>query len=130
MLGWAVLWWAGDVATLGACFRAFGDVPLVEVLIIGYFLGHVGNLLPLPGGIGGVEGGMIGVFVACGVPASLAVLGTLAYQLVSTWLPVIPGLGAYWSLRRRVARWREQDGDAGEPPEAPAGQLPGVPAPG
>jgi hypothetical protein len=41
---------------------------------------------------------------------SLAVVGTIAYQLISTWLPVFPGLGAYWSLRRRIARWREQDG--------------------
>ncbi len=118
--------------TFAACFRAFGDVPVVEVLVIGYFLGHVGNLLPLPGGIGGVEGGMIGVFVACGVPASLAVVATLAYQLVSTWLPVIPGLAAYWSLRRRVARWRAEDATgSGEPPPAPpAGRMQDAPAPG
>jgi uncharacterized membrane protein YbhN (UPF0104 family) len=131
-LAWAALWWAADVAALAACFRAFGDVPVVEVLVIGYFLGHVGNLLPLPGGIGGVEGGMIGVFVACGVPASLAVVATLAYQLVSTWLPVIPGLAAYWSLRRRVARWRAEDATgSGEPPPAPpAGRMQDAPAPG
>jgi uncharacterized protein (TIRG00374 family) len=128
MLAWAVLWWAADVATLGACFRAFGDVPVVQVLIIGYFLGHIGNLLPLPGGVGGVEGGMIGVFVACGVPASLAVVATLAYQLVSTWLPVVPGLGAYWSLRRRVQRWRAEDGD--EDHLAPAPHLHGATAQG
>jgi len=50
------------------------------------------------------------VFVACGVPLSLAVVATIAYQAISTWLPVAPGLGAYWSLRRRIARWREEDG--------------------
>ena len=94
------------MATLGFCFAAFGDAPGVGVLILGYFLGHIGNFLPVPGGVGGVEGGMIGVFVACGVPLSLAVLGTLAYQAISTWLPVLPGLAAYFGLRRRVARWR------------------------
>jgi uncharacterized protein (TIRG00374 family) len=120
---WALLWWAGDVATLGFCFAAFGDAPGVGVLILGYFLGHIGNLLPVPGGVGGVEGGMIGVFVACGVPLSLAVLGTLAYQAISTWLPVVPGLGAYFSLRRRVARWREDGG-------APQGELHEAPAAG
>jgi uncharacterized protein (TIRG00374 family) len=109
LLLWAVLWWAADVVTLGFCFAAFGDVPGVGVLILGYFLGHVGNFLPLPGGVGGVEGGMIGVFAACGVPLSLAVVATLAYQAISTWLPVLPGLGAYFSLRRRIARWREED---------------------
>jgi uncharacterized protein (TIRG00374 family) len=109
LLLWAVLWWAADVTTLGFCFAAFGDVPGVGVLILGYFLGHVGNFLPLPGGVGGVEGGMIGVFAACGVPLSLAVVATLAYQAISTWLPVLPGLGAYFSLRRRIARWREEE---------------------
>ena len=106
LLGWSVLWWAADVAVLDACFRAFGEAPALGVLIMGYFLGHIGNLLPMPGGVGGVEGGMVGVFVACGMPLDVAVVGTIAYQVISTWLPVAPGLAAYWSLRRRVARWR------------------------
>jgi uncharacterized membrane protein YbhN (UPF0104 family) len=116
LLGWALLWWAADVAVLDVCFRAFGQAPALGVLVLGYFLGHIGNLLPVPGGIGGVEGGMVGVFVACGVPISLAIIGTIAYQVISTWLPVIPGLAAYWSLRRRIAGWREQNGlEGGEP---------------
>jgi uncharacterized membrane protein YbhN (UPF0104 family) len=114
----ASLWWAADVAVLDVCFRAFGETPPLGTLILGYFLGHIGNLLPLPGGVGGVEGGMIGIFVACNVSTSLAVVATLAYQAVSTWLPAIPGLGAYFSLRRRVTRWREA-----EVPPPPAGQL-------
>jgi uncharacterized protein (TIRG00374 family) len=114
LVGWAVLYWAADVVVLDACFRAFDADIALGVLILGYFLGHIGNLLPLPGGIGGVEGGMVGVFVACGVPLSVAIVGTIAYQVISTWLPVVPGLGAYWSLRRRVARWREADGEGGD----------------
>ncbi len=114
LLGWALLWWAADVAVLGVCFRAFGDAPALGVIVLGYFLGHIGNLVPVPGGIGGVEGGMVGIFVACGVPLSLAVVATIAYQAISTWLPVGPGLGAYWSLRRRIARWRAEDGLRGD----------------
>jgi uncharacterized membrane protein YbhN (UPF0104 family) len=110
LIGWATLWWAADVAVLDACFRAFDSPVPLGVLILGYFLGHIGNLLPMPGGIGGVEGGMVGVFVACGVPLAAAIVGTIAYQVISTWLPVVPGLGAYFSLRRRVNRWREEDG--------------------
>jgi uncharacterized membrane protein YbhN (UPF0104 family) len=123
LLGWAILWWAADVAVLDVCFRAFGPAPKLGVLVLGYFLGHIGNLIPVPGGIGGVEGGMVGVLVACGMPISLAIVGTIAYQVISTWMPVAPGLGAYWSLRRRIARWREQDGIAGKR-SVPAGARP------
>ncbi len=125
LLGWAVLWWAADVAVLAVCFRAFGEVPALGVLVLGYFIGHIGNFLPMPGGVGGVEGGMVGVFVACGVPLSLAIVGTIAYQVISTWLPVAPGLASYWSLRTRVARWRTEDGLVGEAPPVPARRLTG-----
>jgi uncharacterized membrane protein YbhN (UPF0104 family) len=107
----AVLFWAFQIGVLWAAFHAFGDAPPWAVLIQGFFVGMLGNLLPMPGGVGGVEGGMVGVFAACGMPLSLAVVGTIAYQVISTWLPVIPGLGAYVSLRRRVQRWREDSSD-------------------
>ncbi len=60
----AVVWWGFDIATLWACFHAFGpDPPPFAVIVIAYFVGMLGNTLPLPGGIGGVDGGMIGAFV-------------------------------------------------------------------
>jgi uncharacterized protein (TIRG00374 family) len=73
-----------------------------------YFLGMVGNLLPLPGGLGGVEGGMIGAFAAFGVNLDQAVLAVLAYRAISFWLPTVPGAIAYFQLRRTVARWRSE----------------------
>jgi uncharacterized membrane protein YbhN (UPF0104 family) len=125
LLGWAIVWWAADVAVLDACFRAFGGAPALGVLVLGYFLGHIGNLLPVPGGVGGVEGGMVGVFVACGMPLSAAIVGTIAYQVISTWLPVLPGLAAYWSLRRRVGRWRsEGSGEDRDEAALPGARLP------
>ena len=68
----------------------------------------LGNLLPLPGGLGGVEGGMIGAFVAFGVDFDLAVLAVLSYRAISFWLPTLPGVVAYFQLRRTVARWRRR----------------------
>ena len=73
-----------------------------------YFVGTLGNLLPLPGGLGGVEGGMIGAFAAFGVDFNLAVLAVLSYRAISFWLPTLPGAVAYFQLRRTVARWREE----------------------
>ena len=66
----------------------------------------LGNLLPLPGGIGGVDGGMIGAFAAFGVDIGLAVVAVLAYRGFTFWLPTIPGVIAYFQLRKTVERWR------------------------
>jgi uncharacterized membrane protein YbhN (UPF0104 family) len=112
----AVGYWAFDIATLGASFRAFGTVVPVAVLVMGYFLGTLGSLLPLPGGIGGVEGGMIGAFAAFGIPAGRAVIAVLAYRAISFWLPTLPGIGGYVTLRSTVRGWRLADDEQGEAP--------------
>ena len=105
----AVAYWAFDIACLGASFRAFGTVVPVAVLVMGYFIGTLGSLLPLPGGIGGVEGGMIGAFAAFGEPAGRAVIAVLAYRAISFWLPTLPGIGGYVTLRSTVRGWRVAD---------------------
>ncbi|WP_372788257.1 YbhN family protein [Paraconexibacter sp.] len=112
ILGGVVLWWAADIAVLWACFHAF-DVapPATAVLVVAYFTGMLGNLIPLPGGVGGVEGGMVGVLLAFGVATGPAVLAVLAYRLYAFWLPIIPGSVAYFQLVRRVRIWG--DGEAG-----------------
>jgi uncharacterized protein (TIRG00374 family) len=104
----AVAWWGFDIAVLWACFHAFGGSPPTAVVILAYFIGMIGNTLPLPGGIGGVDGGMIGAFTAFGVPVQLAVVAVLAYRGFAFWLPTLPGAMAYLQLRRTVARWQER----------------------
>jgi uncharacterized protein (TIRG00374 family) len=108
----ALLYWGFDIAVLGLSFRAFGHGQPVAVVIMCYFLGTLGSLLPLAGGVGGVEGGMFGAFVAFGVPAGTALIGTLAYRAISFWIPTLPGVLGYVSLRRTVHGWQEEDGRA------------------
>jgi uncharacterized membrane protein YbhN (UPF0104 family) len=110
----SVLWWAGDIATLWAAFQAFGTPPALGIVVLCYFLGQLGNLLPLPGGVGGTEGGMTGAFVACHVSLELTIVAVVTYQLISSYLPALPGLPAYASLRRRMRGW----GGAQPEPEA------------
>jgi uncharacterized membrane protein YbhN (UPF0104 family) len=104
----APAWWGFDISVLWACFHAFGEAPPFTVILMAYFVGMLGNLLPLPGGLGGVEGGMIGAFAAFGVDLNLAVPAVLAYRAISFWLPTLPGAIAYFQLRRTVARWRQE----------------------
>ncbi len=104
----AILWWYFDVLTLWAAFHAFGDPPPFVVLVMAYFVGMFANLLPLPGGVGGVEGGLIGALIAFGVSGSLAIVAVLTYRAFSFWLPTIPGAVAYVQLRRTVQGWKAE----------------------
>jgi putative heme transporter len=122
----ALAWWGFDISVLWAMFHAFGSPPPFTVIWMAYFIGMLGNLLPLPGGLGGVEGGMIGAFAAFGVNFNLALLAVLAYRAISFWLPTLPGAVAYFQLRRTVARWRDEQahpGAAGRGSAAPASAL-------
>jgi uncharacterized protein (TIRG00374 family) len=104
----ALLFWGFQVAVLWASFQAFGDAPHLAVLVMAFFVGMLGNLLPLPGGIGGVDGGMIGALAAFGVDFELAVVAVLVYRGFTFWLPTVPGVIAYLQLRRTVERWRTE----------------------
>jgi uncharacterized protein (TIRG00374 family) len=106
LLGTAA-YWGFNIAILWAAFKAFGASPPFAVLVMGYYVGMLGNLLPLPGGVGGVDGGMIGAFIAFGADDGLAVVAVLTYRAFAFWLPTIPGAVAYFQLRKTVARWRE-----------------------
>jgi uncharacterized protein (TIRG00374 family) len=114
----AIGWWAFDIAVLWACFHAFGTAPPQAVIVMAYFVGMLGNVLPLPGGIGGVDGGMIGAFTAFGVNVQLSIVAVLAYRAFAFWIPTIPGALAYFQLRRTIGRWRRAE--ASRPAEAPA----------
>jgi uncharacterized membrane protein YbhN (UPF0104 family) len=113
----ALMWWGFDIACLWACFEAFGDSPAVGILVVGYFVGMLANTLPLPGGVGSVDGGMIGAFVAFGVDPAAAIVAVLAYRFFAFWLPIAPGALSYATLRRTVAGWEAED--AGEQLPAP-----------
>jgi hypothetical protein len=102
----APAWWGFDICVLWASFHAFGSAPPFPVIVMAYFVGMLGNLLPLPGGVGGVDGGMIGAFAAFGVNFNLAVVAVLVYRAIAFWLPTIPGGIAYFQLRGTVRRWR------------------------
>jgi uncharacterized membrane protein YbhN (UPF0104 family) len=107
-----------DVAMLGVCFAAFGnDVPPVGVLLVAYIIGQLGGLIPIPGGIGGVDGGLIGTLVLYGVDAGDAAVAVIAYRGLLLAIPALLGLPALAVLRRRL-RDEEHDIAACAPGES------------
>jgi uncharacterized membrane protein YbhN (UPF0104 family) len=102
---WQVLagafgYWAFDNAVLWATFKAFGSSPAVTIILMGYLIGQLGGLLPIPGGIGGIDGGLFGALVVYGTPAATTAAAVLAYRVILFWLPLIIGAAAFISLRR------------------------------
>ena len=117
----ALAYWGFDIGALWASYRAFGHSPPGAVLVPGYYVGTAANVLPLPGGIGGVEAGMIGAFVGFRVKASLATLAVLGYRTISYWLPTVPGAVAYLRLRHTAGSpvpKAQPPGAAGATPQA------------
>lgn len=101
--------WAASIGVLWASFHAFGvQVPLA-VVVQGFFLGMVANLFPLaPAGVGAVDAGMIGAFVLFGIPEETVFPAILVFRLIAFWLPVPPGIVAFFQLRKTVHRWETE----------------------
>jgi uncharacterized membrane protein YbhN (UPF0104 family) len=92
-----------DVAMLGVCFTAFGhDVPPAGVLLVAYIVGQLGGLIPVPGGIGGVDGGLIGTLVLYGVDPGDAAVAVIAYRGLLLTIPALLGVPALAVLRKRL----------------------------
>lgn len=100
----AISYYAFDVASLACAFAAFGgDLLPVGIFVLAYSLGHAGAFLPTPGGLGGTEGGLIGVFVAYGAPLSLTAAAVLAYRVFHLGLPAIFGAISLLRIRHTLA---------------------------
>jgi uncharacterized protein (TIRG00374 family) len=105
----AVGFWAMNILILWASFKAYGESPPIGVVVQGFFVGMAANLLPSPaGGVGSVDAGMIASFLLFGVPGEVVFPAVLTYRVLAFWLPIPPGVVAYFQLRRTVARWREE----------------------
>ncbi len=121
----AVGFWAANIGILWAAFHAYGTQVPLGVVVQGFFIGMVANLIPFaPGGVGAVDAGMIGTFVLFDVPTAEVFAAVLTYRLIAFWLPIPPGIVAFLQLRKTVARWEAQR--AAAPPSDGVGRrLPG-----
>jgi uncharacterized membrane protein YbhN (UPF0104 family) len=105
----ALGFWAANIGVLWASFEAFGGNVPFAVLVQGFFVGMAANLIPSPaGGVGSVDAGMIGAFVLFGVDSGIVFPAVLTYRVIAFWLPIPPGIVAYFQLRRTVTRWEAE----------------------
>jgi uncharacterized membrane protein YbhN (UPF0104 family) len=88
-----------DMAVLWCTFRALGYVPSVGALMLGYLIGYLATIIPIPGGVGVLEGGLAGALVLYGTPTTKTIAAVLVYHAIAFWIPSLGGLLAYSQLR-------------------------------
>jgi uncharacterized protein (TIRG00374 family) len=97
-----------DVLILWTSFRAFGAEPALAIVVIAYLIGELGGLIPIPGGFGGVEAGLVGALVLYGVSLTPATAAVLAYRATALWVPALLGAAAFVALRRTLRHEADQ----------------------
>ena len=97
-----------DVLILWAGFRALGASPPVAILAMAYLIGELGGLIPVPGGIGGIDAGLLGTLVVYHVSITAAAGAVLAYRAIALGVPAIVGAVAFAALRRTLRTEAEQ----------------------
>jgi len=91
-----------DYGTLLACIRATGAKPNPSLVLLAYAVAGLLALIPItPGGLGIVEAGLSALLVLANIPGADAVVATLAYRIISYWLPIFAGPVAYALFRAR-----------------------------
>jgi uncharacterized membrane protein YbhN (UPF0104 family) len=92
------LWF--DIAVLFACFAAAGQMPPLAPVVLAYQIGYLSNFIPVPGGIGVLDGSLIGMLVLYGVGGTVATAATLVYHAISLWVPATWGTIAFIVLQK------------------------------
>jgi uncharacterized membrane protein YbhN (UPF0104 family) len=104
VLGGATGYLAFDMAALAAAFHAFGASPAAGDFLLAYVIGQLGGLIPLPGGVGGTDGGLVAALALYGTPLASATAAVLAYRAFQLGLPALAGTVAFGRLRRTLQR--------------------------
>ena len=92
------LWF--DIAVLFACFAAAGHTPPLAPVVLAYQIGYLSNFIPVPGGIGILDGSLIGMLILYGIGGTIATAATLVYHAISLWIPAVWGTIAFIILQK------------------------------
>ena len=101
---WRLLGGAGyslfDMAALWAACAATGHAPSFAALIVAYNIGYLASILPIPAGIGVLDGGLAAALIVYGASPSAALAAVLVYHALALWIPALCGVSASIQLRR------------------------------
>lgn len=100
VVGFALMNWLIDAASLWVFLRAFGGTLEVDALIVAFGLANLLAAVPItPGGIGYVDVAYVITLVGFGLSREQATLGVATYRFAQFFFPIFIGGLAYLSLR-------------------------------
>jgi putative heme transporter len=103
--------WLADAGVLASVFVFCGQpVPWAGLLFAYCVSQAAGALIPLPGGLGAVEGGLFGALLLVGAASSPTLEVVAMYRLLGYWLPAAAGIPAYVLARRHDTRGHDTRG--------------------
>jgi uncharacterized membrane protein YbhN (UPF0104 family) len=91
-----------DIAVLWTAFAAVGSPPPLAPLVVAYLVGYLANVVPIPGGIGVLDAGLVGALALYGLPVTHAAAAVLVYHAIAFWIPTLGGTLSYVGLRRQL----------------------------
>jgi uncharacterized membrane protein YbhN (UPF0104 family) len=100
-----------DVAVLWLAIHALGyDVP-VAPLLLAYLIGYLANAVPIPGGLGVLDGGLAAALLLYHVPAAAALSGVILYHALALWIPALSGTIGFIAAQRQINADSRQTGN-------------------
>jgi hypothetical protein len=115
----------GEAGLLAAAFEVAGTPVPWRGLLLACAAGQLGaRLVPLPGGLGGMEGGVLGALALTGTHPATALTAVIIYRVAGYWAPGAAGAVTAALLSRR------HPAQAARPVTPLRSQAPPPPAPG
>ena len=109
---WRVLGtWAEIFCAIGALWAsliAVGERLPFAVVAMGYLIGQVAQVIPMPGGIGAIDAGVVGALVLYGADVDQATAGELIAHALALLLPLIAGSIAFALLPGEIRRTKQR----------------------
>ena len=107
---WRVLGtWAEILCAIGALWAtliAVGEHLPFAVVAMGYLIGQLAQVVPIPGGIGAIDAGVIGALVLYGADVDQATAGELIAHTLALLLPLLVGMIPFALLPGEIRRTR------------------------
>jgi uncharacterized protein (TIRG00374 family) len=80
-----------------------GPAPPLAPLLVAYLVGYLANAIPIPGGVGVLDAGLVAALALYGLPVTHAAAAVLVYHAIAFWIPTLGGTLAYTRLRPRLS---------------------------